>query len=149
MDSMTTTEKMLRKPGRLHWSVWVPIPLLLVMIAGLWAADLHTDYDSPTLLPLLNLVFNWLASVCICVLTARAFLDSGYPNLLMFGCGSLLWGLTSVTAAMITGANINQGITVHNLGIFGAALCHFGGMLWRERLPRPRAWLVGGYLGVT
>jgi hypothetical protein len=148
MDSMTTTEKLLRKPGRLHWSVWVPIPLMIIMIAGLWAADLHIAYDSPTLLLLLNLGFNWLASVCICVLTARAFLDSGHPNLLMFCCGSLLWGLTSVTAAIITGANINPSITVHNLGIFGAALCHFCGMVWRERLVRPRPWLVWSFSGV-
>ncbi len=148
MDSMTTTENLLRKPGHLHWSAWLPIPSLMIIIAGLWVADLHSTYDSPALLLLLNLVFNCLASVCICVLTARAFLECGQPSLLMFGCGSFLWGSTAVTAAIMAGADINQTITVHNLGVFGAALCHFAGMLWRGRLVRPRAWLVSGYLAV-
>ena len=125
---------------------WLPIPLLLAVIAGLWVADLRTVYESRTLMVLLNLLFTWLASLCICFLTARAFLGSGQPGLLMFGCGSLLWGVTSLAAAVIVD-RVNPTITVHNVGVLGAALCHLVGSLWRGRLPRPGQWLVVGYVG--
>ena len=125
---------------------WLPIPLLLAVIAGLWVADLRTAYESRTLMVLLNVFFTWLASLCICFLTARAFLGSGQPGLLMFGCGSLLWGVTSLAAAVIVD-RVNPTITVHNLGVLGAALCHLVGSLWRGRLPRPGRWLVAGYAG--
>ncbi len=93
---------------------------------------------------LLNLLFTWLVSLCICILTARGFLGNGQPGLLLFGCGSLMWGVTSLSAAVVLD-RVNTAITVHNLGVFGAALCHLIGMLWRGRLPFPRRWLVVGY----
>ena len=95
---------------------------------------------------LLNLFFTWLASLCICFLTARGFLGSGQPGLLMFGCGSLLWGVTSLAAAVMVD-RVNPTITVHNVGVLGAALCHLVGLLWHGRLPRPGRWLVVGYAG--
>ena len=125
---------------------WLPIPLLLALIAGLWVADLRTVYESRTVMVLLNLFFTWLASLCVCFLTARAFLGSGQPGLLMFGCGSLLWGFTSLAAAAIVD-RVNPTITVHNLGVLGAAVCHLLGLLWRGRLPRPGRWLAVGYAG--
>ena len=131
-------------PSHAQWLVWLPIPLLLALIAGLWVADLRTVYESRAMMVLLNLFFTWLASLCICFLSARAFLSSGQPGLLMFGCGSLLWGVTSLAAAMIVD-RVNPTITVHNLGILEAAVCHLVGSLWRGRLARPGRWLVVGY----
>jgi PAS domain S-box-containing protein len=136
-------------PLRADWTrllAWLPIPLLLAVIAGLWVADLRTAYESRTLMVLLNVFFTWLASLCVCFLTAHAFLGSGQPGLLMFGCGSLLWGVTSLAAAVIVD-RVNPTVTVHNAGVLGAALCHFVGSLWRGRLPRPAQWLVLGYAG--
>ena len=132
-----------------HWAVrkaWWPIPLLLAAIAGLWVADPQTVYESRALMVLLNLFFTWLASLCICFLTARGFLGSGQPGLLMFGCGSLLWGATSLTAAMFVN-RVNTTVTIHNLGLLGAALCHLSGLLWHRRLSRRGRWLAAGYAG--
>ena len=64
----------------------------------------------------------------------------------MFGCGSLVWGFTSLTAAAIVD-RVNGTITVHNLGVLGAALCHFAGVVWRGRTSRPVRWLVPSYGG--
>ena len=125
---------------------WLPIPLLLALIVGLWVADLRTAYESRTLMVLLNVFFTWLASLCICFLTVRGFLGSGQPGLLMFGCGSLLWGVTSLAAAVIVD-RVNPTVTVHNVGVLGAALCHLVGSLWHGRLPRPGRWLLAGYAG--
>jgi PAS domain S-box-containing protein len=136
----------IESPSRLRQLAWLPVPLLALTIAGLWIADLRTVYESRVVMVLLNLVFTWLASLWICVLTARGFLGSGQPGLLMFGCGSLLWGATSLAAAVVVDL-VNPTITVHNLGVFGAALCHLVGLLWRGRLQRPGRWLVVGYAG--
>ena len=136
-----------RAPGRWQRRAWLPIPLLLTAIVALWVADPRTVYESRGLMVLLNLFFTWLASFCICTLTARGFLTTGQPGLLMFGCGSLLWGSTSLAAAMIVGPDANPTVTVHNLGVFGASLCHFAGMVWTGRLPRPGRWLTIGYTG--
>ncbi len=125
---------------------WLPIPLSLALIAGLWVADLRTPYESRVLMVLLNVVFTWLASLCICILTGRGFLRGGQPGLLMFGCGSLVWGVTSLSAAVIVD-RVNTTITVHNVGMLGAALCHFAGLLWRGRVTRPGKWLALGYAG--
>ena len=135
----------LRGPSRCSLA-WLPIPLLLAVIAGLWVADLRTVYESRTVMVLLNVFFTWLASLCICILTARAFLGSGQPGLLMFGCGSLLWGVTSLAAAAIVD-RVNPTITVHNLGVLGAAFCHLLGLLWRGRLAAARSMAGDGICG--
>ncbi len=131
--------------ARYGWA-GVPIPLLLLTIVALWIADLRTPYESRALMVTLNVVFTWLVSLCICILTARGFLASGQPGLLMFGCGSLVWGATSLAAAVIVD-RVNPTITVHNVGVLSAAFCHVAGLLWLGRLARPVRWLVAGYAG--
>jgi hypothetical protein len=139
-------ETVTRVLGRWRRLAWLPIPLLLTVIVALWVADLRTVYESRVLMVLLNLSFTWLASLFISILTARGFITTGQPGLLMFGCGSLLWGSTSLAAALIVGPNANPTITVHNLGVLGASLCHFAGMVWPGRLSRPGRWLTAGSL---
>ena len=148
MNSETTTERPPRTLDQLGRYAWWPIPLLLALIVALWVAGLQTVYESRSLMVVLNLFFTLLASLCICFLTARGFLHSGQPALLMFGCGLLLWGLTSLAAAMIVGFHVNPTITVHNLGALVAALCHLIGLLWSGQLQRPGRWLVVSYTGV-
>ena len=125
---------------------WLPVPLLLALILGLWVADLRTVCEVPWLMILLNVWFTWLASLCVCVLAGRGFLTNGQPGLLMFGCGSLLWGITSLVAAMLV-ERVNTTVTIHNIGVFLAAFCHLTGWLWHGRVARPRRWLVAGYAG--
>jgi len=136
-----------RRMGRLDHLAWIPIPLLLAGIVGLWVANPPRVYESQPLMVLLNLVFTWLACLCTCILTARGFVRSGQPGLFMFGCGSLLWGTTSLAAAVLVESNVNAPVTVHNLGVFGAALCHLVGVLWHGRIARASSWLVAGYAG--
>ena len=55
-DSLETTA-----PLRAAWPTslaWLPVPLLLAVIAGLWVADLRTVYESRTVMVLLNLLFT-------------------------------------------------------------------------------------------
>lgn len=145
MNSETPTEKHPPEPGRLSRLAWMPLPLLLLTIAGLWAANPQATYESLILRLSLNLVFTWLVSLSISCLTARRFLETGQSGLLMLGCGSLLWGFTSLAASRLIDASGNVTITVHNLGVLGAAMCHAGGLLWRRQLTRPGWWLTASY----
>ena len=144
-DPLTSsTEAATTGRDRLSRLAWLPIPLLFALIAGFWVANPRTVYESRSLMVLLNLLFTWLASLCICILTARGFLGTGQPGLLMFGCGSLLWGITSLAAAIVVD-RVNPTITIHNIGVLVAALCHLVGLLWRGRLHRPGRWLAVAY----
>jgi PAS domain S-box-containing protein len=133
-------------PGGRLWD-WAPIPLLLAIMAALWIADLRTPHEAPVLLVLLNLVFMWLVSLCIGVAAARGFLARAQPGMLMLGCGALLWGFASMASSALVEAGVNLAVTVHNLGLLGAAACHLGGLLWVGRLRHRRRWLAAGYGG--
>jgi len=145
MRSVTPSEEHFLESGHPSRYAWIPLPLLLLTIAGLWVANPQTTYESPILRLSLNLIFTWLVSLSIGYLTARRFLETGQSGLLMLGCGSLLWGFTSLAASNLIDASGNLTITVHNLGVLGAALCHTAGLLWRKRLVRPGRWLAASY----
>ena len=129
-----------------RWA-WLPIPLLLALIIGLRLANFQAVYESRALMLLLNVVFTGLAALAIAILAARGFRASGQVSVLWLGCGAVVWGSTSLIAAGLVAAPVNQPITVHNLGMLAAALCHFSGWLWPGRLARRGRWLVVGHAG--
>lgn len=151
--------------GRAYLSrlAWLPIPLLLVTIIVLWAADLRTAHESPFLLAILNLVFSMLIPLLVACLVGRSFLCRGTPGLLMLGCGVVLWGCAAmvvVIAALVatggTPLNMQAIAPIHNLCVWLSAACHLGGAILSMRsgrtLRRRGLWLDSGYalaLGVA
>jgi PAS domain S-box-containing protein len=139
-------------PGRL---ARLPLPVFLLAIAALWAADSRTVYESPYLLIGLNLFFSALVSLLVAYLVGRSFLARGRPGLLLLGCGVLFWGvsgLVSVVANLLKGGphfDVNVAVTIHNLCVWASALCHWAGaafsLRWELSLRSPLRWLVGGY----
>lgn len=134
-----------RTTERLERGAWLAIPMTILLITTLWVVDPQEIHESKTLMIAGHLVFTWLGSLCICILTARGFLSRGQPGLLLFSCGSLLWGASSLVASLVL-ERVNTSMTIHNLGIFCAALCHFAGMWWKGRLRRPAYCLVAAYV---
>ena len=108
--------------------IWLPIPLMLAAMAALWAADLHTAYESPILLLSLNFLCTTLTSALVVVLVGKSFIRSGAPGLLMLGCGVLSWGLAATFVSAVLGHGINATVTVHNILVWLAALCHLSGV---------------------
>ena len=150
--------KMLRflNDGRLIRFVWLPIPLLLAAMAGLWAADLRTVHESQLLLVSLNFLCSTLSSALVAVLVGRSFLVSGAPGLLLLGCGVINWGV-AMTVGSAVGLGINVAVTIHNTLACLAAFCHFMGMVlsgsgagrcgrricsWYLHMPARCAWPV-------
>jgi len=133
----------------------VAVPALLLLIALLWVLDPGTAYESPALLVLLTL-FGTLASFTVAWLLGRGFLARGRPGLLLFGCGMLAYGSAGTIGTLVglwlahpDGFNSDAAVTIHNLGVWVAALCHLVGVLVGRHLgpvPHARAWwLAGGY----
>jgi len=65
-----TTFRVSRRWERL---AWLPILLLMVLIAGFWVADLRTEYEWPGLQIALNFVTRTLVCLYIAFLTGRSF----------------------------------------------------------------------------
>ncbi len=91
-----------------------------------------------------------LACLLVVYLAGRSFLSRGAPGLLLLGCGVAIWGGSGFLATCtLTNSDANLGVTISNLGIWLAALCHLTGVVLSlrvQRTPRlPRFWLGLGY----
>jgi PAS domain S-box-containing protein len=137
---------------------WLPIPLLLLSMGLLWAADLRTVYEAPHLLMTLNFSFSTVVSAFVAHLIGRSFLVRGRPGLLMLGCGVVMWGaagLVAVGAGLESAATgqefANTVVTTHNLCVWLSALLQLAGavLLLRPRRPLRTAglWLASAYAG--
>ena len=128
---------------------WLPIPVLLVAIAVLWAANLPGSYESEYLLMALNLVFSTLVSGFIAYLIGRSFLIRGTPGLLMLGCGVIIWGTAGLVGIVASHFDINVFVTIHNLCVWLSALCHLAGAVLslrpRRAMREASLWLAAAY----
>ena len=127
-------------------------------MAVLWFADLRAYYESPRLLLGLNFVFSTLASLLVAYLIGRSFLVRGKPELLLLGCGVIIWGaaaLVGIAAGLVWADNgqlyINVTVTIHNICVWLSALCHLIGAVLSLRPTRalhaPSLWLAAAYAG--
>jgi PAS domain S-box-containing protein len=115
----------------------IPVPLLLLIIVFLWAADLRTPYDNPILLLALNLLFLTLTALLVVFLIGWSFLRSGETGLLMLGCGVFFWGFAGTIASVVLNLEINAAVTIHNSLACLAAFCHFLGVIFSQKWKRP------------
>ncbi|MFB0526822.1 MAG: PAS domain S-box protein [bacterium] len=104
----------------------IAIPVLIVAIAILAILDIRVVFEPPLLLPLLNTVFISIVSFAVAYISARCYLSTGLPNILLLGCGVLGFGTGNLVSGwLITfpGApNIN--VTIHNTGALFGSLFH-------------------------
>ena len=142
--------------SRLRLLAALPIPLFLLALVALWAADARGSYESPFLLLGLNLVFSLLVSLFVACLIGWSFLIHPTPGLLLLGCGVIIWGSAGVMSVVagISGTaghplDSNLTLTVHNLCVWLSALCHLVSAIFSYRLKRKmRAaalWLAAAY----
>ncbi len=120
---------------------WIPIPLFLAAMVWGRYSGFHGYFEPPHLLPILNFTFQTAISLFIALLAARRYLVNRSLSLLLMGCGMVIFGSVSLISSVAVGLReVNMGVTIHNIGMALAGLCHFmaaaAGLIHGR--PRPR-----------
>jgi len=107
---------------------FLPIPLLAGIIAMLYfVVDPSAYYDPGWLIPVTNTLFVGLICFGVAFISMRNFRATGRMQILLLGCGVLIFGLGGVIAGFVRGlpdgANLN--VTIYNTGALVGALFHF------------------------
>ena len=123
--------------GRLGAWAWAPVPAFILAMAVLWLADLRTPHEAPHLLVVLNFTFSTAISFFVAYLAAISFLASGMPSILLLGSGVLVMGTSFLVAAVSGQGAPNVTATVHNTGMFAAALLLLASAVLSRRPGRP------------
>lgn len=126
--------------GRL---IWLPIPLFVVTMAVLWVENSPAAYESQAVLALCNALFSTMAATLVAVLVARSFLARGAPELLLFGCGVLLWGAAGTLGSAFLAQGGNVSSSIHNILACLSAFCQLAGALLALK---PRMFIRAGWL---
>ena len=124
--------------------------LLAVAMVVFWITDLRIAAEFPHLLLAVAFLTRTLASLGIVCLAGQSFLISGAPGLLLLGCGVAIWGISGFLATFtLTNTDANFGVTISNLGLWLAAVCHLTGVLLalppQRVIRRPGWWLSTSY----
>ncbi len=84
-------------------------------------------YQHAVLRLVLSSAFYTLVAVGTLVLVARSFLSTGAAGLLFLEAGVVLWSLAGTVGDLVFRGDANVDITIFNVGILLAALCHLCG----------------------
>ncbi|MHB9026346.1 MAG: PAS domain-containing protein [Armatimonadota bacterium] len=125
--------------------------MLLAAIIALWITDPAGSYESLSLALVLSLLFSGLVSLFIISLLGRSFQAAGAPNLLLLGCGVLVWGLAGVMGIISRWLGAPT-TTIHNSCVWVAALFHLAGVLPVFRpgyALRARGWWLAAAAGAS
>jgi PAS domain S-box-containing protein len=110
----------------------LPLLLFILFFAILYGAgpDLRSSkfiFDPPWLLFALNTVFVMGLCLLIAWLCFRSFLRGGFLNVLLLGCGVLIFGSTSFAAGWLIRPphGLNEALTIRNVGVLCTAAFFF------------------------
>lgn len=106
---------------------WLAIPVLLAVILAARAAGCNEPYRATSLRLAISLIFYTGAALGCLWLVGRSFLASGAPGLLWLECGLVFWSLAGTLGDAVDPAAGNTNITIYNLGMLAAGLCHLTG----------------------
>jgi PAS domain S-box-containing protein len=110
----------------------LPVLLFLLLFVILYAAgpDLRSSkyvFDAHWLLFALNAFFITGLGLLIAGLCFRSYLRGGFLNVLMLGCGVLIFALSSFAAGLLIRPSYdpNDLVTIHNVGVLCMAILYF------------------------
>ena len=134
---------------------FLPIPALALLMAAVYLTiPASLFYDPPWLILIGNTLFVTVVSVVVSYIAMKNYSATGRIQILMLGCGVLVFGIGGFLAAAVRGlpdgANLN--VTIYNIGsLFGAAF-HFvaafillAGVSSEVGFQRRRDWLFISY----
>ena len=113
-------------------------------------------FDPPVLMLVLNTIVLFGVSLVVSSIAMRAYLASGFANVLLLGCGVLALGGAALAGGWVRplGGTPNTSVTIHNLGVLLAAILHATSALQtlsnaepEQVLKRRRQKLLLGFAG--
>ncbi len=137
---------------------FLPIPALTVIIAVLHVAvPPSVFYDPAWLIPITNTLFVGVICFAVSYIAMRNYRATGRIQILLLGCGVLIFGIGGVIAGFVrglpNGANLN--VTIYNTGALVGALFHFvaafiliSGTSPEIGAERKGLWLATSYVGI-
>jgi PAS domain S-box-containing protein len=110
------------------WFAALPIPFLMVLLVIIRSTiDASVSFDPEWLILTGNTFFITALCVVVAVIAVRNYLVAGRVQMILLGCGVLVFGVGAVLAAaarnLPDGANLN--VTIYNTAALMAALFHF------------------------
>jgi PAS domain S-box-containing protein len=134
---------------------FLPIPAFVVLMMGTFlTVDPSMFYDPAWLILAGNTFFVTVVSLVVSYIAMKNYSATGRIQILMLGCGVLIFGIGGFLAAIVRGlpdgANLN--VTVYNIGALLGAAFHFvaafillAGVSSEVGFKQRRGWLFFGY----
>ena len=95
--------------------IFLPIPILLILIIILGILRFNVVWNSPTLFTVLNILFLTITMFIISFLCVRSYLINHSTTIMLLGSGTLALGFGGLLAGFsILGNNINSTVTIYN-----------------------------------
>jgi PAS domain S-box-containing protein len=141
-----------------RWLAFIPIPVSLILIASLDAiVPPSLFYDPGWLIAVTNTIFVGVTGLIVAFVALRNYQATGRIQLLLLGCGVLVFGIGGIAAGLArglpNGANVN--VTVYNTAALAGAIFHFVAALMLLVGLSPEVgerqkgtWLTVGYAGI-
>jgi len=115
--------------ARLGAWAWLPVPVLLLAIIVTRVTDVRVAPTPSQVLFSIDVLTRMLPALVVIVMTTLTFVRRGTPGVLLLGCGVAMWAATGYVNTFTLALGPNFGITVTNVGLGLAALCHLAGVL--------------------
>ena len=138
---------------------FIPIPALIVIIAGLYAiVNPSSSYEPARLLPVTNTIFVTVVLFIVSYIAIRNYKATGRIQILLLGCGVLAFGIGGIVAGLVRsfpGAGANLNVTIYNTGALIGGIFHFvaacillAGISPEMGSKRKEYWLKFAYVGL-
>ena len=130
----------------------------IVALRILAVLDIHSVFEHPLLLPLLNTLFAGIIPIAVAYVAGKTYANGGAVTTLFMGCGMLSFGLSAIFAGFLIRAadGPNISVTVFNVGAFCGGIFHaIGAMLvligtgYSDDIRGQRLRVVLGYAAIT
>ena len=102
--------------------LWLPLPAAVLTAVVLNALFGDVPYQSAALLTLFNTLFLGSVSLLVALIAWMSARSTGQWSIVWLGCGAQTMGLAALLAGPLI-SDVNDAITVFNVGFAGAAVC--------------------------
>jgi hypothetical protein len=113
--------------------VSVPTIGILAAMFGLFGLAEGIEWQSVVVETILNIGVILSVSLVVARISAKSFLSTGSPNILLLGLAVFEFGFSATLGGFISGININEGLEMYVLGALVSACLHLASAILTYR----------------